>query len=80
MSSNLTWEPSNRKSGELGSGIKFILRRLYGEPVNATFDGEDVQMLNTIIASSLDESVKEDATALIDAIGKHGSIDVREEY
>jgi hypothetical protein len=81
MSSNLAWEPTQRQSGgDLGTGLKFVLRKLYGEPVNVTLGGDAVAVLGAIIATTADEEVEKDARALLAAIEKHGSIEVRETY
>jgi hypothetical protein len=80
MSSNLIWEPTHRQTKDLGTGIKFILRKIYTEPVSVTLTESDVGMLQTIIASTSDPKAAKDASNLIEAIEKHGSIEVTEVY
>ena len=76
MSSNLYWEPADRgKNKCLGTALKGALQKRFGYPVRVTLDERNVPYLEGLV----DADIK-DAQGLIDAIEKHGRIDLREEF
>ena len=78
MSSNLTAEPIIRKKLNLGTSLKFALRRKLGEPINAEISKSFISFLEGIIAGGSDEAAK-DAQKLIDFIEIHENIYLKEE-
>jgi hypothetical protein len=79
MSSNLRAEPVDRKKLELGTGLKFALRKIYGEPVNIQLGKHNLDFLNGLIAAGTDDIVT-DTKKLIEYIAKHGDCIIKEEY
>lgn len=79
MSSNLTAEPVDRKKLDLGTSLKFILRKRYGEPISATIGDGDLPYLQGLLDAGNDE-VKKDVEKLIAMIGKHGNLYLKEKY
>jgi hypothetical protein len=73
MSTNLCWEPTDRKAKTLSTNLKWALRKQYGEPVKASFDLSDVGYIRGLLHAGI-----EDAQALLDAIEKYECIDVYE--
>ena len=80
MSSNLRAEPVSRKKLDLGTGIKFILRKVLREPINAEIGIAFIPILNGIAAAASDKQIISDAEKLIDMIEKHGNVYLKEEY
>lgn len=79
MSSNLRAEPVNRQKLELGTSLKFALRKCFSEPLNVVIGPNSIKLLEGMIAAGNEETVK-DAEKLIDFINKHGDVLVKEEY
>lgn len=79
MSSNLRAEPTQRKKLELGTGIKFALRKQLGEPINSLIDKNFIIFLQGIEAAG-DKETSADATKLIEFLNKYGEVSLREEY
>lgn len=79
MSSNLTAEPTIRKKLELGTGIKFALRKQLGEPINSKIDTNFIKFLQGIEAAG-DKETSADATKLIEFLNKFGEAHLKEEY
>lgn len=77
MSSHLRWQPV--KFGQsLGTGIKFILRKIYGNPIDVILTSADVNTLRAIVASN--DSAASDADELVSAIEAHGNIELKEYF
>jgi len=79
MSSNLTAEPVERKKLNLGTGLKFALRKIINEPINSEVEKSFIPILKGIIAATSDKNTENDANKLIDMIETHGMIYLREE-
>jgi hypothetical protein len=79
MSSNLRAEPINRKKLDLGTSIKFALRKVYGEPVNIILNDTAIPVLKGMMAVGDDNLVK-DAEKLIKFIETYKDVSLREEY
>jgi hypothetical protein len=76
MSSTLYWEPVKPKKGKsLDTGLKWILQKRYGSPVQVELDDGDIPYLQ-----GLADANTEGAQTLIDAIEKYGRIELREEF
>jgi len=77
MSSNLYWRPKNTGQKLLSDELKHALKNVdpYGQRVNREFGEEDIDLLRGMLAAGI-----EDAGKLIEAIEKHGAIEVSEEY
>lgn len=75
MSSNLVWEPVNRETGDLEDGVKFAMRKKYGDPVDTQLDTSDIPYFEGL----RDAGVK-GAEAVIEAIQKHYDIVVKEVF
>ena len=73
MSTNLYWEPADRKMKDLPASLKFALRKRYGGTVNETMTDRDIPYLE-----GLRDAGVEGAQALIEAIEKHEAISVIE--
>ena len=73
MSSSLGWMPHDRKIKTLADELKYALRKRYGDPVNTTLTENDMEFLAGLEAGDV-----KDASKLIEALGKHGTIDVKE--
>lgn len=78
MSSNLTAEPTVRKKLELGTSLKFALRKKLGEPINCLINVEFIPFLEGIIAAG-DKDAASDAQILIDFLNKYSEASLREE-
>ena len=76
MSSNLEWEPTTRKTGTLSTALKFVLRKRFGEPIKRAILGEADQDYLTALSHAGVEGVN----VLIEAIEKHGEIELNEIY
>ena len=75
MSSNLYWEPTNRgKNKCLGTALKWVLQKRFGYPVRVTLDEENILYLQGLADADI-----EGAQSLVDAIEKHGCIELKEE-
>lgn len=84
MTSNLEWEPVDRKKKPLGA-LKFILRAEYSDPVDVVMSSDDTPFLRGVIAAAQEgnvggNAVSKEALELIEAIEKHGEIHVKEYY
>lgn len=75
MSSNLIWEPVDRKTHDLPSELKFALRNRYDGHVDAIMGDNDISYL-----SGLKDAGVKGADKLIEAIEKYGEIAVKEVY
>lgn len=75
MSSDLTWEPAQRKKASLTDAIKWALQKRYGGTVDNIMDQGDIGYLEGLRDGGLAE-----AQFLIDAIEKHDRIVVKEEF
>lgn len=79
MSSNLTAEPINRKKLNLGTSLKFALRKKYGEPVNIVMCNTNLSFIEGLIAGGNDE-LSAEAQKLYQYIEKYGEVLIKEEY
>lgn len=79
MSSNLTAEPIERKKLDLGSALKFALRKRFGQPVNVTFSRNNQEYLAGLLDAGSEELCS-DVTKLLAYIDKHGDVNIKEEY
>lgn len=80
MTRNLYFEPFPRPTGKsLCDALKFILREVYGEPVDHVFTEGDITALRAIAAASGVQEVKKDVERLVEAIEKHDSVRVNEQ-
>lgn len=75
MSSNLAWEPGCRQKNSLPDQLKFVLRKKYGDVVDANMDTDDLPYLTGLRDAGIDG-----AQTLIDAIEKYDEISVVEEF
>ena len=75
MSSDLTWEPEQRKKGSLAYDLKRALQNRYAGTVDTIMDRGDISYLEGLRDGGLAE-----AQILIDAIEKHDRIVVKEEF
>lgn len=75
MSSNLYWQPVKSNNKTFDTAIKFALRKKFGEPVNEILDGSHIAYLEGIRDGGC-----EDMQKVIDAILKHGEIEVEEKW
>ena len=75
MSSNLYWEPTNRKKMKLDIELRRVLRNLYGQPLDITLDVENLGELSGLKAAGI-----EDAEKLIEAIEKYDEITLSESF
>ena len=76
MSSTLYWEPVKPKKGKsLETGLKWILQKKYGSPINVELGEADIPYLQ-----GLADADTKDAQKLIDAIEEYGRIELREEF
>jgi len=74
MSTNLYWEPAERKKRDAGdTDLKFALRKKYDSPVNTFLSSKDVSYLEGLTDAGVN------AKNLIEAIEKHEVIHVTEE-
>ena len=74
MTSSLTWCPSVVPTQQtLPYELKFVLRKKYGNPVEAVFTTHDISYLE-----GLRDCEIKGAMELIQAIAEHGSIQVKE--
>ena len=81
MSSNLMWAPVVPPDGhDLCSETKFILRKHYQEPINDTLRAMDVNYLRGVKDGAALSRVRKDMQTLIDAINKHGEIELKEHF
>lgn len=78
MSSNLTAEPTTRKKLDLGTGIKFALRKQLGEPINSKIDTNFIIFLQGIEAAG-DKETSADASKLIEFLNKYREVYLKEE-
>lgn len=77
MSSTLYWQPIAPADKTLSSGTKFLLREVYGFPVDCNFTPHQIGELRALKASRHPEIVK-DIEELIEAIERHNVIHVFE--
>lgn len=75
MSSNLYWEPSNRKRKDVPNGLKLVLRKMYGDLQGIEMSTGDLPALRALAAANV-----EGANDLIAAIEKHDVIQLSEVY
>lgn len=75
MSGSLMWEPAERKKKSLPTALKWALTKRYGGDPNVTVDQNNVDYLRGLL-----DAGTEGAQELIDAIEKHGSVQLRVEY
>lgn len=75
MSSNLYWEPAERKQHPLDTSLKMILRKMYGDLQGVELDEADLSSLRALVAADVSG-----AAILIEAIEKHGTVVLREVY
>lgn len=74
MSSTLYWKPvTPNKDMDLGTGLKLLLRELYGFPVSRALTDTDIPTLRALKVGRENE-VMSDIEQLITAIEKHGMI------
>ena len=76
MSSCLVWSPIVKQNeNDLPNDLKFVLRKKYGEPINANMDESDIPYINGLI----DAGVK-GAEELREIIEKHIEVELKEQY
>lgn len=80
MSSNLIVRPTNIKGLDLGTGLKFALRKQLGEPINSRLTREFNIFLQGVASASNDLETISDANKLIAFLDKYGEADIKEEY
>lgn len=78
MSSVLKWKLVEKYEGNLSTETKFILRKLYSEPIRNEFLEQDIIILEAIMVASNIPDVQQDMKRLIDALRKFGKIIVIE--
>lgn len=79
MSSSLSWQPVHpEQDNSLCNQLKFLLRKKYGNPVDAIMSGSDLPYLEGIVDSDCHSS--KGAKQLIKIINKNHKIHVREVY
>ena len=76
MSTNLYWEPKDRKKHNAGkdSALKWALQKRFGYPITKTFNEYDCSYLQCLADAGIDG-----AQDLIDSIEKYETIEVFEE-
>jgi hypothetical protein len=79
MTSNLRAEPKNRGKLELGTSLKFALRKRYGQPIDTDMDESDLNFIEGLIAAGHSELIA-DAQKLYQYITRHERIHIKEEY
>jgi len=77
MSSTLFWEPVRPSDKTLSDGLKFLLREVYGFPVDENFTPHQIAEMTALKAGRSAEVTK-DVDALIKAIERHDIIHVFE--
>lgn len=77
MSSTLFWQPVAPADKTLNDGTKFLLRELYGFPVDRNFTPHQINELVALKAGRSGEVVK-DIVTLIEAIEHHDVVRVFE--
>ena len=77
MSSSLFWEPVRPADKTLSTSTKFLLRELYGFPVNVTFTPDQFSELAALKAGRQDE-VQKDIDKLVEAIEQFDAVHVFE--
>ena len=76
MSSNLCWEPADRKVEQFSTAIKFALRKRFGEPIKGVIlTAQDIDYIQGLFDGGV-----EGAGAVRSAIEKFGSIELNEVY
>lgn len=79
MSSNLQWWPVT-SGKEMSTDAKFLLRELYGEPIDITLHDEAIKVLKGAMAGTPTKSVKDELQGLMDAIATYGEIHLKEVF
>lgn len=79
MSSNLRAEPRDRLKLELGTDLKFILRKRYGEPIDLDISADELPYLQGLLDAG-NESIRSNVEALIKMIKQYNWIKLKEEY
>lgn len=76
MSSNLYWEPAERKKYNAGTdqALKWVLQKRYGYPVHITMTTNDIPYLQGLADAKING-----AQELIEAIEKYSDIELFEE-
>ena len=77
MSSTLFWEPVRPADKTLSSGLKLLLREVYGFPVNLNFTPHQINEL-TALKAGRDADMQKEIGQLIEAIERHDIIHVFE--
>lgn len=75
MSSSLTWEKVRQNKKTLSYNAKYALRKKYGEPVDTVLTRSDIEYLE-----GLRDSGMEELTDLIDILYGNEEIALLEEY
>lgn len=76
MSGHLMWEPADRKKKSLPTTLKWALEKRYGgSPNDITMSQDHMNYLHGLLDGGV-----EGAQELIDAIDKHGSVQLTVEY
>ena len=73
MSSNLCYRPVEDYKYDLSTEVKFMLRKVYGDPIDVTLSNSDIPFLTGLKTAGVKE-----AEQLIDAIHTHGEIELKE--
>jgi hypothetical protein len=74
VSQTLKWRPRWQSGDTLSDQLKYALRKRYTQGINGYMDEDEVSYLRGLVDGGV-----EDAQKLIDAIEKHGDIEVFEE-
>lgn len=81
MSSAAYWEPVVPKGGKLLSDeCKFLLRKLFCEPLNHEITMKEADLLRGAEACTESKTLKNELDSLIRAIERHGAIRVEERW
>lgn len=76
MSSTLVWKPVKpNKCKSLDCSLKFALQKRFGSPVNVIFSSREMLYLEGLV----DAGIK-DAQKVIDALIKHGEVELKEVF
>lgn len=79
MSSTLRWQPVTDGRG-MTDATKFIMRELFGEPVDTTLREDAIGILRGAAAGTNEAKVKKELLQLMAAIEKYGEVKVKEEF
>lgn len=78
MSSTLFWEPFRPADKTLSSATKFLLRELFGNPIDVNLTSIQTDLLAGARAAVTDAEVRADLDLLLRAIATHDIVHVFE--